>query len=212
MKIKNFFKENGYISVKILVVHIALSIFGLMVYLPFDTTGKNQTHTFLALICSIFSIVFYFFMVYNQIWEKGAKDSLRTVNGKKAAYPMKGFLIGLVAAIPDFIICAGYVSLWFFRSYENVVNIYNIFALITSLWEGMFMGVKAVVFPDSPYMFIAVPFITSFFAGISYIFGTKNIRLLPAEDNPEEEERRREAKLNKKKLKEKKKENDEEDI
>jgi hypothetical protein len=43
------------------------------------------------------------------------------------------------------------------------------------------------------------------FSGISYIFGVKDIRLLPLADNPEEAEKRREAKANKKKLKEQRK-------
>lgn len=67
------------------------------------------------------------------------------------------------------------------------------------------MGVKSVFFSKGPYMFIFVPFFTVLFAGISYILGTKDIRLLPVADTPEDEERRREAKANKKKLKEEKK-------
>lgn len=211
MKLKNFFRENGYSAVKLIVVHIAISIFALMIFLPFDTTATgSSTQRFMALILGIFSIIFYFFMIYAQIWEVGAKDELRIVNGKKKAYIGKGFLIGLVAAIPDFILCAGYVVFWFFQSYEWASTLSYLFTLATTFWEGMFLAVKAVLFSKGPYMFIAVPFVTVLFAGISYIFGMKNIRLLPLNDTPEDEERRREDKRRKKETKKKQSDEDEE--
>ena len=60
-------------------------------------------------------------------------------------------------------------------------------------------------------MFIFVPFVTVLFAGISYIFGMKNISLMPMEDNPEEEERRREMKKLKKEKKQKGEDADDDD-
>lgn len=212
MRLKNFFRENGYRAVKLIVVHIAVSIFALSIYLPFNTTPTgSKTQHFLALILGIFSIIFYFFMIYGQMWEVGAKDELKIVNGKKKAYMGKGFLIGLVAAIPDFILCFAYVIFWFFQSYEWAANGYYLLKLGTVFWEGMFMGVNTVLLNDGPYMFIFVPFVTVLFAGISYIFGMKNIRLMPVGDNPEEEERRREMKKLKKEKKQKCEDADDDD-
>ena len=202
-RLKKFFSENGYIAVKILVVHIALSIFGLMIYLPFDEIGSNATHTLLAGLFGVFSIIFYFFMIYDKIWDVGAKDAIRIAGGRNCANPAKGFLIGLVAAIPDFIVCAVYIFFWYFQSYEWAAKPGIIFSFITVLWEGMFMGVTSWI--PGPIVFANAPFMTVLFAGISYIFGTKDIRLLPVKDTPEDEERRKEAKANKKKLKEEKK-------
>ncbi len=199
MKFTKFFRENGYLAVKLIVVHIAMSIFGLMVYLPFDTSVEgNASSRFIALILGIISVIFYFFMIYHQIWDVAAKEELRVVGGKKVAYPAKGFLVGLVAAIPDFIVCAGYVIFSFFESYEWAATPSFIFKLIMPFWEGMFMALRIVVFPRGSYFFIFIPFVTVLFAGVSYIFGMKNIRLLPVEDTPEERERREEAKRKKK--------------
>ena len=206
-KIKDFFAKNGRIIVNIIVVHIAISIFGLMIWLPFDKIGENMTHTVLAAICGIFSMVFYFFMIYDKVWETGANDGIRASGGKSEATPARGFLIGLVAAVPDFIICILYVIFWFFQGYEWGVVPCSIFTFAATLWEGMFMGVKSVFFSEGPYMFIFVPFFTVLSAGISYILGTKDTRLLPIADNPEDAERRREAKANKNKLKYLKKQN-----
>ena len=198
-KLKEFFSENGYIAVKMLIVHIAISIFGLMIYLPFDEIKTNPTEHLLCGLFGVFSIVFYFFMIYDKIWDVGAKDSMRISGGKSAVKPWKGFLIGLVAAIPDFILCYIYIFFWYFQSYEWAASSGVIFSFIAVLWEGMFMGITAWL--DAPIVFAIAPFCTVLFSGVSYVLGTKDIRLLPIADNPEEAERRREAKENKKKLK-----------
>lgn len=197
-KLKEFFIENGYISVKMLVVHVAISIFGLMLYLPFDEIKTNPTDKLLGGLFGIFSIVFYFFMIYDKIWDVGAKDGMRIVGGKSAANPWKGFLVGLVAAIPDFILCYVYIFFWYFQSYEWAASTGVIVSFIAVLWEGMFMGLTGWL--PAPVIFAAAPFCTVIFSGVSYIFGTKDIRLLPIADNPEEAEKRREAKANKKKM------------
>ncbi len=198
-KIKEFFSENGYIAVKMLIVHIAISIFGLMLFLPFDEVKTSPTERLFCGLLGVFSVLFYFFMIYDKIWDVGAKDAIRISGGKSAADPWKGFLIGLVASIPDFILCYTYVFFWYFQSYEWAASPGVIFSFIAVLWEGMFMGLTAWI--KAPVVFAIAPFCTIIFSGFSYFLGTKDIRLLPVADNPEEAERRREAKANKKKLK-----------
>lgn len=192
MKIRKFFEDYGYTIVKMLVTHVACSILGLMLYLP---SVNNQLFT---LIFGIFSTVFYFFMISNDIWKIGAKDTVRTVRGKNAAHPAKGFLMGLVAAIPDLIICGLCVFFWYFRSYEWAGGTWGLFYFICMLWEGMFFGLNVLI--TDLWVFILAPFFTIVFAGVCYILGVYNIKLLPQEDNPEEAERRREAQKNKKKF------------
>ena len=55
MKIQKFFQDYGYTAVKLIITHIAMSIFGLMLYIP---TGANPM---LGGIFGIVSVVFYFF-------------------------------------------------------------------------------------------------------------------------------------------------------
>ena len=62
------------------------------------------------------------------------------------------------------------------------------------------MGLTSFAAKSGPIIFACIPFIIILFAGISYILGSKNINLIPLDDNPEEEERKREAKKNKKKF------------
>lgn len=192
MKIKKFFQDYGYTIVKMIVTHIACSILGLMLYLP---SANNQLFT---LIFAIFTTVFYFFMINNDIWKIGAKDALRTVRGKKAAHPANGFIMGLIAAIPDFIICGLCIFFWYFRGYEWAGGTWGLFYFACVLWEGMFMGLQILI--TDLWVFILSPFLTVIFAGVGYILGMYDLQILPIDDNPEEAERKREAKKNKKKF------------
>ena len=193
MKIQKFFQDYGYTAVKLIVTHIAMSIFGLMICLP------SSQNNLLYGIFGIVSVVFYFFMVNNDISKIGAQDSVRKSGGKPAAHPAKGFIIGAISAIPDMIVCWLGLFFWYFRAYEWAKVSAGIFSAIAFFWEGMFVGLEG--FNISRYvLFASIPFIITLFAGVSYILGMNNINLIPLDDNPEEEERKREAKKNKKKF------------
>ena len=208
MKIKKFFQDYGYTAVKLIVTHVAMSIFGLMLYLP---TGGSD---FLGGIFGIVSVIFYFFMINNDISKIGAEDAVKKRGNKTAAHPANGFIIGAISAIPDMVICWVGLFFWYFREYEWAKATAHILSAIVTLWEGMFMGLKCLHISDY-ILFAAIPFIIILFAGISYILGSKNINLIPLDDNPEETERKREAKKDKKKFfslsKPEKAEEDEED-
>lgn len=202
MKIKKFFQDYGYTAVKLIVTHIAMSIFGLMICLP--VAGNDL----LFGIFGVVSVVFYFFMVNNDISKIGAQDAvkIKTVYDKdgnaikkSAAHPAKGFIVGAISAIPDMLICWIGLFFWYFREYEWAKVTAAIFSTITSFWEGMFIGLKGLHISEY-VIFGAVPFMIIAFAGISYILGSKNINLIPLDDNPEDAERKRDAKKEKKKL------------
>jgi hypothetical protein len=193
MNIKKFFDDYGYTILKLLGTHVAMSIFGLMVWLP---TGNNWL---IGSILGVLCVIFYFFMVNNDVAKVGSKDAVRKVYGKPAAHPAKGFIIGAISAIPDMVICWVGLFFWYFREYEWAKATAYIISTIASLWEGMFIGLKG--FHISEYiLYSAIPFAIILFAGISYILGSKNINLIPLDDNAEDEERKRDAKKEKKKL------------
>ena len=194
MKIKKFFQDYCYTAVKLIVTHIAMSVFGLMLYIP---TGGNPL---LGGIFGIVSVIFYFFMINNDISKIGAQDAVRTRGGKSAAHPAKGFIIGAISAIPDFIICGLYLFFWYFQGYEWAKSASVIFMFTGVLWEGVFMGLTSFVEKSGPIVFACIPFIITIFAGVSYVLGMNNINLIPLDDNAEDAERKRDAKKEKKKL------------
>ncbi len=205
MNIKKFFDDYGYTILKLLGTHVAMSIFGLMVWLP--TGGNRLIGGILGVLC----LVFYFFMVNNDVAKIGSKDAVRKVRGKPAAHAAKGFIIGAVSAIPDFIICALYIVFGYLGNFYPWAAPYGIvFTFVGTLWEGIFMGM--VTLTNAPQVvFACIPFIIIIFAGIAYVLGMNNINLIPLESNPEEEERRRQAAKEKKPLFGKQKQKDEEE-
>ncbi len=203
MKLKKFIENYGYTAVKLIVTHIAMSVFGLMLYLP---TGGSPM---LGGIFGIVSVIFYFFMINNDISKIGAEDAVKTKTvyledgtavKKSAAHPAKGFIIGAVSAIPDFVVCGLYLFFWYFQGYEWAKSASVIFMFVGVLWEGVFMGLTSFATGSGPIVFACIPFIITIFAGISYILGSKNINLIPLDDNAEDAERKRDAKKEKKKL------------
>ena len=204
MKVKKFFEDYGYSIVKLIGTHIAMSVFGLMLYLPMPVDSN-----LLIGIFGVVSVVFYFFMINSDLSKVGAKDSVRRSMGKPAAHPAKGFIIGLISAIPDIIVCGLYLFFWYFQQYEWAAAASVIFMFVGVLWEGVFMGLTGFI--PGPVLFAFIPLIITVFAGVAYILGAKNINIIPLDNNPEEEERAREAKKNKKKLSFAKPKDEEED-
>ena len=193
MNIKKFFDDYGYTILKLLGTHVAMSIFGLMVWLP---TGNNKL---IGGILGILCVVFYFFMINNDVAKVGSKDAVRKVRGKPAAHAAKGFIIGAISAIPDFVICALYIIFSYYGNfYLEMAEAGIIFTFTGTLWEGIFMGMVTIT--EQPrIVFACIPFAIILFVGISYILGMNNINLIPLEANPEEEERQRQAEKEKKK-------------
>ena len=151
MKIKNFFHNNGYIIVKLIVTHLCMAIFGIMVYMPFST--ENPTGKFFCLALGVCAVIFYAYLIHIQMWDVGAKDSIDTAAGKRRKTPLKGFALGLIAAIPDILLCVSYVILWYYREYSMGLSRASItVGFITALWEGMFMGIKNGAF-DSGFVY-----------------------------------------------------------
>ena len=177
MKIKRFFRENGYMIVKLLVTHLCMSIFGIMVYMPFKT--ESTTGRFFCLALGICSLTFYIYLIHIQIWKENTKDRNDIAAQKRRKSPFKGFLIGLIAATPDIILGVAYVVLWYFREYsQGLSKAYITVALINSLWEGMFLGIKSIVFGSNfAYYFLIVPFVPAIFTELSYLIGLKQWKL-----------------------------------
>ncbi len=139
---KKFFHDYSYGVVKMFVNQFAIAIFGTA--LTFATTkahaGSSSFDTF-TLVVSIFSILFYLFLLYTSTWEIGAKDAIQVEMGKKKFKPNTGLIISLVANIPNIVLAVIYLI-------SDVLNSENakfITRLIASLFEGMYFGTIATV-------------------------------------------------------------------
>ena len=196
---KGFFKQYSYNIVKNFINQFAISIFGAL--LSMVTIVSSKTSNIWSIVVSIFSIVFYLFLIYTTTWEIGAKDRISVDVGKKQYKPLTGLLISLVSNIPNVIFAVILMvtdlalmipmlsapTTQFAASFANMLNGARlIFRAVTIIGlQGMYSGIlMAINLPGGAnlahqwwmYFVIIIPaLITSL---IAYNTGFKNFRLI----------------------------------
>ena len=101
----NFFKENSYDIVKLYLTQIAISVFALIMY---TSAGFIQANTSLSatfqIIISVFSILFYFVLLYTAAWDWGANDKIRADGGRCTLDKARGLKMVAISNIPNYIL------------------------------------------------------------------------------------------------------------
>jgi hypothetical protein len=163
--------------------------------------GLAENHTG-QVLSSVFSVVFYLFLIYYMTWEIGAKDGIRVEHGRKRARPLTGLYMSLLANSLNFVLAV-------------LAAFIKPFGAVAIMLQGMYAGIMTIKYKtgivdgelvDLPlndawwsYFLIILPALLV--STISYIFGTKNIGLsrVLAPTNPEQEEVKRIKKQSKRK-------------
>ena len=86
-----FFKKNGYSILKLFLIQIGMTVFGLML------TMATTSNLSIMIVSCVAAVLLYMYLLYGQIWEIGAKDQILMQHQGKKPTPMKGFLISLCA-------------------------------------------------------------------------------------------------------------------
>jgi len=186
---KNFFKDNGYQVVKMMLNQIALSMFGGMLVLA----GAMAKSDILIAVLSILAIVFYMYLLFSMFYDLGQKDGIR-INANRLRYDKyKAFKIAIVANLINFILGALTVL---FKSLINglgilqdvqmlteaeqqllspawAVNMYSFFNTITRAIQAMYVGVLRVFFPGNIFTLLVIPVPAIIIAVIGYKLGVK---------------------------------------
>jgi len=173
---KSFFSKYSYSMVKLFITQIALGLFGGVLALA---TSTNEALLWTA---GIGSVLFYLFLIYVAVWEIGAKDRISIDLGKAKKRPYLGFLITLVANIPNVVIAAIYAICWFVSRGEAGIatNIAAFMKVVTLFIEGMYYGLMTAIGIGVDnfwwaYFVIIVPAVVV--GGVAYILGTMNAHL-----------------------------------
>ena len=77
-------KGNSYDVVRLIINQLGISIFALVLYIAMASVGENNPslHTGLKIASSVFSVFFYWMLIYAVMWEIGAKDRIKIDTGK----------------------------------------------------------------------------------------------------------------------------------
>ena len=152
----NFLKKNFHDVLKLYINQIGISIFYFAIIFPLNTiSGENGLPGVWDLVVSLFSMFFYFALIYCVVWEIGAKDKIRIDAGRCEYTPTKGFLLGLFAIIPNFIFSVPLVIFAIIGCFTAACNnVYAIFVMLSRLHEVFynsiicsFVGVNGLLTP-----------------------------------------------------------------
>ena len=172
---KKFFHDYSYSVVKMFVNQLAIAIFGSsLMFATMAAYSGNGFDTF-TLIVSIFSALFYLFLIYNLSWEIGAKDKISVDVKKKPYRPWLGFFLSLLANIPNFILIiiftitgSGFIEVIFLLingMYWGSLNVISIFQ------NGSWIPLQAYWWA---LLLATIPAILT--SGMAYYCGHKNFK------------------------------------
>ncbi len=192
------FRENSYDIVRLYINQIGITIFSMFLYTAVGMVDDEDGALFLGLriAVSIFSILFYLVLVYNVVWEIGAKDKLRIDSGKCEPTPHKGAVMALFANIPNFVLATLAVlsvALHMISGAEWLYSAFAIVFLILRFHTSMYMGVIQGVTPAAPSadpnaiqladcliesaLFLVLPLLAVAFTHFAYRLGVKEKRI-----------------------------------
>lgn len=165
----NFIKQYSYDAVKLFVTQFAIGIFGFSLSLA-SAQAQNAP---LTIVCSVFAVFFYLFLIYTSLWEMGAKDQISVEYGHQPYCPRKGLYIALLACVLNVLAAIGIALI---PAAEAICRLYAVVA------EGMYNGILSIRVADQmlntyPIFYFLIPIPALLTAWLAYFLGLKNIRL-----------------------------------
>ena len=163
------------VIVRLLLNQFAMSLFGIM--LTFSTIMVSDAF---GAAVSFVAIFLYFYLTYNVMWDKGARDVISPDRDKKGS-PAKGFLYSFLAMIPTVVLTVIFSVITVeMTNYSAFANSLYAFAKMVLMFafQGMYHGF-ANLFGYHFVFYIICLFPAVIIGGISYMMGYKNIRIIP---------------------------------
>lgn len=179
-----FFSENGKMIRKMLLTHLVMTIFGMMIFIPFNT--GNPTLKIIMSILGWVALLMFLFLIDVDMWYYGAEDKLRVDAGRQKRNPFKGLLIGLVAEIPAIVVGILFTLSYYLQAYYSAYESGAIFdgfkkvmIYVNLIWNGMYHGVSWSIFDGfMTWFYLFIPLLPIGFCGLTYWLGLKNSPIL----------------------------------
>ncbi|MDD6980532.1 MAG: hypothetical protein PUJ21_02170 [Clostridia bacterium] len=147
-----FFKKNSYEIVRLFLNQFALAVFGIVLVMA-SRMWKGGSFNWLSLVASIFSILFYLYILYATLLEMGMKHKVKIDNGTLQADKHYGLKIMLFAQVPNFIILILMFFGWLFgyavASGSFAQGMYGIMQIIMYFLQSMYDGLIGAILPAS---------------------------------------------------------------
>lgn len=190
-----YLKNNFHDVLRLYINQIGITIFSLMLYVACGFTEDDGLFSRLRTAVSVFSVLFYFVLLYFVTWEEGAKDKIRIDSGRIEPRPYRGFLNGLLANIPNVILSVVtlFLSVFCYNGAEWSKAGFSLMYLFTSWHSAMYMGIIqtsvygfAVPNTEVPdygkylvmsILFLVVPLVSSLVTHLGYALGSREKKI-----------------------------------
>jgi len=167
------FSDPRYETAKLLLNQIVMSVFGLITVMA--TTASVP----LTILCAVLGIGLYVFLIYNMMWEIGAKDRIRADAGRYEYSAFKPFKMGLIAGAGNFF--AGLLCLLSLIPADLTTKISGVAATISKLLWGHFLGVaKLSGMLNNPFIWLVISCFAVLVTVLGYNAGYRGFSLIPA--------------------------------
>ena len=183
-------RENSYNIIRFFVFQIGIAIFSLMLYFSISAVDGADAKARIQCGISVFSILFYLFLIYTAAWEYGAKDKIRIDGGRMTRTPMKGAIMLIAANLLNFVLaflCTLFLGVNLAGGPEWLYTAFSIVNLILRLVASMYIGVVNMIFMNiegdklqffyESIGYLLIPLVSVLTAHIAYTLGLKDRKI-----------------------------------
>lgn len=184
-----FLKQNSYDIVRLLLNQFALAVFGVVL----TTAARMRADggfDWLTLVVSIFSALFYLYILYATLLEMGGKHKVKIDSGSMPGDRHLGVKLMLIAQIPNFLVLFLMLLGWIFghavAGNSFFIGLFGITQMIMYFLQSMYDGIIGAIIPNASgtldYFFVWLSYLISVLPAIlvawgSYILGLKEKKI-----------------------------------
>ena len=197
----SFWKKNSYQIVRLFVIQLGIAIFGLVLSFAVSSAFRDRDDSAALLVVSIFSVLFYLFILYSVGWEIGGKDRLRLDSAREKLRGGMGIVLALLAQVPNFLLCTLMLIggiLAFAGSLTVGARFFTVGYLPASFLDSMYAGITRASLiathleqnvSRSYYLVAALLFLATtlpaiLVTGFAYWMGLNEKRIIPSAKKP----------------------------
>ena len=167
------FSDPKYEAAKLFMYQIVMAVFGLV------TVMATSESIPLTIICAVIGIGLYCFLIYNMMWEIGAKDRIKVDAGRAEYKAFKPFGMALLAGIPNLLF--GALCLFALIQGDVFKKIAGVGSNVCKLINGHFLGlVKLTGQLENPFIWLLIAAFCILVPVLGYNAGYRGFALIPA--------------------------------
>ena len=174
---KDFLNDNSRIITRLMLNQFGAAFMGFLI------TSSAARTPWLMVFASVFSVLFYLFLLYNVIWERGGQDRIRIDGGRAKYKPLTGLYASLIANIPSILLGVLVIVGYIFGNEEGAFaygwarSLHNNCKTISLVWNAMYLGLIRTYSPLNPLAHILHVVPALFVTSLGYFLGLSNRRI-----------------------------------